>query len=144
MRRLENLSEKDRRIHELQSRRILHCPATDEQQRSQTTRIQVVDFRKINYQDAQTIELLDLAPECIEGASAHQAPRAAYDGHILQAFDLILEFHTFNHTNQPWKKFLNLALPNRRGNGPKVTFCGSACSELTYSRHNCYRIVNFE
>jgi len=108
VRRIKNAPEKYRRIHELQPRRILRCPAADQQQRPQTTRIQVVHFRKIKHQHAQTIELLNPAPKCVEGGSAHQASRAAYDGHILQAFDLILKFHTLHHTNQPWKKFHNL------------------------------------
>jgi hypothetical protein len=69
------------------------------------------------------LELFDPAPEFVECGSAHHASRAAYDGYIVQAFDLVLKFHTSIHTNQPWKKFRNHTLPYRRGNGANVTFC---------------------
>jgi hypothetical protein len=67
--------------------------------------IQMVDFRNIKHQHADTLELLDPAPELVERCSAHHASRAVHDRRILQAFDLKFEFHMSIHTNLLRKKF---------------------------------------
>src|SRR5208283_5958803 len=105
MRRFQHDAKENRRIRQLHLRRLLHCPTAHQQQSSQATRIQLPDFREIKHQHPDTIELLDPAPELVERCPAHHASRAVHDCHVLQAFDLKLEFHISVHTNLPWKKF---------------------------------------
>lgn len=132
MRCVEHLAKKDRRIHELQARRILQCPATHQQKRSQSASIQLLNVGKIEHKHTETLELFDPAPELIEGNSAHHAPGAAYDGYILQAFDLELKIHTSIHTNQPWKKFRGADFSIDVGTGQRSPFCGQICLSLKY------------
>jgi len=105
VRGFEHLAEKDGRIHELQARGILGCPSANEQQYSETASIQLLDVGKIKHEHAETLELFDSAPELVEGGSADHASSAAYDGYIVQTFDLVLKFHTSIHTDLPGKKF---------------------------------------
>jgi hypothetical protein len=82
----------------------------------------LLNVRKIQHKHTETLELFNPAAKSVECGSAHHASRAAYNGYIVQAFDLVLKFHTSIHTHQPWKKFRDRSLPYRRGNGAKVTF----------------------
>src|SRR6266853_4678391 len=118
MRRLQQITEENRRVHQLHPHRVPHRPTAHEQQRSQATGIQMVDFRNIEHQHADTLELLDPAPELVERYSAHHASGAVHDRHILQAFDLKFEFHMSIHTNLLRKKFRDLSSLNwTRGKG---------------------------
>src|ERR1700692_4808973 len=107
--RLQQAAEEDWRVHQFHPHRVPHRPTAHEQQGSQTTGIQMIDFRNIKHQHADTLELLDPAPELVERYSAHHASRAVHDRHILQAFDLKFEFHMSIHTNLLRKKFRNLS-----------------------------------
>jgi hypothetical protein len=68
----------------------------------------MIDFRNVQHQHADTLELLDPAPELVKSHSPHHASGAVHDRYILQAFDLILEFHMSIHTNLLREKFLNM------------------------------------
>src|ERR1700692_1199590 len=112
MRRLQQAAEEDWRVDELHPHRAPHRPTANEERRSQATGIEMVDFRNIKHQHADTLELLDPAPELVERYSAHHASGAVHDRHILQAFDLKFEFHMSIHTNLLRKKFRNLSSLN--------------------------------
>jgi hypothetical protein len=56
----------------------------------------------------------------VQFGSAHHPPGTLHNGHIFYAFDLVLKFHTFVHTNQPSERFRNFCLPDRRGRAAKV------------------------
>src|SRR5580698_9537919 len=108
MRRVQNPVEEHWRIHQLHLCRFLHRPATHQQQRSQSASVELLDLRNVEYQHADALQLLDLAPELVERSTPHHATRKIHDRYVLQALDLELEFHMSIHTNQPGKKFLNL------------------------------------
>ena len=74
-------------------------------QRSQSTRVDLLNLGEVKNKYAETIELLDAAAEIVQCGSADHASRAAHDGYVLYAFDLVLKFHIFIHTNQPSEKF---------------------------------------
>src|ERR1700692_1650257 len=123
--RLQQAAEEDWRVHQFHPHRVPHRPTAHEQQGSQTTGIQMIDFRNIKHQHADTLELLDPAPELVERYSAHHASGAVHDRHILQAFDLKFEFHMSIHTNLLRKKFrdrssLNWTCEKRKGYQPKT------------------------
>src|SRR5271166_2318331 len=101
-------TEKYRWIHQLHPGRPLHGPTSHEQKGSQATRIQLIDFRNIEHEYADAFQLLDLAPELVQRCPADHAPRTVHDRHILQGFDMILEFHMSSHTHLLWKKFRDL------------------------------------
>src|SRR5580658_84691 len=131
---LEEPTEENRRVHQLQLRRLLHGPTAHQEQGSQATCIELIDVGNVKHQHADTLNLLDPAPELVESRSAHHASRAVHDRYILQAFDLKLEFHISLHTNLLWKKFRDLVSLNWTWKGGK-----SHQEELTGS----YRIFEF-
>src|ERR1017187_3858008 len=125
MRRLQNFAEEMRRVHQFHLPTITHRPPTHQQQGSQTSCIQLLDFGNIKDQHADAFQLLDPAPELVERCSTHHASRAVHDRYVLQAFDLKIEFHMFVHTNLPWKKFrdrlsLNWTSDKRKSNPRKA------------------------
>ena len=112
MRGFQHSAEENRRIHQLQLGRVLRGPTADQEQGSQATGIELVDFGNIKYQHADTLELLDPAPEFVERGSADHASGAVHDRYVMQAIDLKFEFHMSVHTNLLWKKFRNLVSSN--------------------------------
>ena len=62
MRRLEHPAEEQRRIHQLQLRVLLHSPTAHQQQRSQSSGIELPDFRNVEHQHSQAFRSLDPAP----------------------------------------------------------------------------------
>src|SRR6266852_1640420 len=66
MRGFEHLAEKNRWVHYLHLRRVPRRPTAHPQQGSQAARIQMVNFRNIQHQNADRFELLDPAPELVE------------------------------------------------------------------------------
>src|SRR6266853_31706 len=61
MGRLQNPSEENRGIHQLQFRRLLHRPATHEQQRSQTSSVKLGHFGNVEHEHSDALKLLNPA-----------------------------------------------------------------------------------
>lgn len=121
--RVEQAAAEFWRVNQLQLYGTLHCPAAHEHQRSQASGVDLLNLGEIEYEHAETVELLNPAPELVERGSTDHAPGTLHDGHIFYAFDLVLKFHTFIHTHQPLEKFPNCGLLYRRENGKNVTTC---------------------
>ncbi len=102
---LQHPQKKRRRIHELHLDSIASRPAPQQQQGTQTSSIELIDFGEIDYQHAEMIERLDPATKFIEGLPSHQASRAAHDGNAVLGFDLISQLHNVIHTQPAWDKF---------------------------------------
>jgi hypothetical protein len=125
MRRAQNFAEEMRRVHQFHLHTITHRPPTHQQQGSQTSGIQLLDFGNIKHQHTDTFQLLDPSPELVERCPTHHTPGAVYDRYVLQAFDLKFKFHMSVHTNLPWKKFpdrlsLNWTSEKRKSNPRKA------------------------
>lgn len=103
--RLEQAAEERRRVHQLQLRRSLHRPTAYQEQGSQTTGVELLDFGNIEDEHTDSAHLLNPAPQLVERTSSYHASRAVHDRYILQAFDLKFEFHMSVHTNLPGKRF---------------------------------------
>src|ERR1700681_4066893 len=131
MRRLQQAAEVDWRVHQLHPHRVPHRPTAHQQQGSQATRIQMVDFRNIKHQHGNTLKLLDPALELVGPYSPHNVSRGVYDRHILQAFDLKFEFHMSIHTNLLRKKFRD-----------RLSFNWTRGEEKSHQRKTSWRTSN--